>query len=869
MAKPRSLALRAVLTVPFVLLTSAAVGLVAYYSYANSQRAVADLARQLREEVSDRVRDRLRSYLHAPHQINQLNFMLVTVRTKSPVPSSQSSKPQPIQSLPEFPAAELERFFWQQMQSFNVGYINYATARGEFIGLERLDNGDITINEVSRAKGLGTVRVFATDARGQRSRLLATKPYDPRNEAWFAEPARAKRPLWSSIYRWEDKPEVLSISASYPIFGPQGQLQGVVGVDLILSQIDDFLRELQVGKTGSIAIVEPSGAIVATSSRMPVRHSLRGKDERMHIYEYGDPLLRAAALEFHRQFKGFADVVSDREFEFFHAGKHFFARVSRYADSYGLEWFILTTVPESDFMEGVYASTISALWLCAGTLAIAIVLGLVTSRWIVRPIQHLSEVAGAIAQSRVLMREYLTAIPAAHPIIELNSLARSFSEMMRRLQELLHQLEEQAFCDRLTGLDNKNAMIYRLRECIERQQEGGQHFAVLYLDIDRYRAFKYGYGHAMAERLIATIAARLKEAIGNEAGVARIGEDEFAVLLPHLQSPGDASRRADEIHAALDRPIDLNGKTVLNPTIGIGIAYSQHNASEPEVFLQAADTAMHYAKRWGKGRTVFYSPGMQTLVVERLQLEDDLHRAIQEQQLRLHYQPIVCLQSGRPWGFEALMRWEHPRRGTMPPSKFIPLAEENGAIVSLGRWALIEACSRLRQWQHAFPQLSPLHMSVNLSEVQLREASTIADIESLVRSLPPYTLKLEITETSLMVNAEAACATLQTLKTLGVRISIDDFGTGYSSLSYLQRLPIDTLKIDRAFVRDIETNLKHFDIIRAILQLARSLGMDAVAEGVETSGQVEILRSLGCHFGQGYFFSPPLPEASVAAYLGQ
>jgi EAL domain-containing protein (putative c-di-GMP-specific phosphodiesterase class I) len=335
-----------------------------------------------------------------------------------------------------------------------------------------------------------------------------------------------------------------------------------------------------------------------------------------------------------------------------------------------------------------------------------------------------------------------------------------------------------------------------------------------------------------------------------------MGGDEFTVLLEDIIELGDATQIAERIQQTLTIPFNLNGHEVFT-TVSIGIAISTIGYDRPEDLLRDADSTMYRAKALGKARCEVFDQSMHDRAMERLQLEIDLRGAIERQELQVYYQPIVSLNSGKVAGFEALLRWQHPTRGFVSPSEFIPIAEETGLIISIGWWVLQQSCWQMRTWSEQFLHKPPLIISVNLSGKQLSQTNLVEKIQHILRDtgLCPESLKLEITESVLVENADAAAAKIKQLKALGIKLSIDDFGTGYSSLSYLHRLPIDTLKIDRSFVNHVDCDPEKIEIIRTIVALAWNLGMDIVAEGVETKKQMFQLQALRCEYAQGYLFS--------------
>ncbi len=432
-------------------------------------------------------------------------------------------------------------------------------------------------------------------------------------------------------------------------------------------------------------------------------------------------------------------------------------------------------------------------------------------------------------------------------------------------EKLLHD----ACHDILTGLPNRALFIDHVKLSISRaRRREGSLFAVLFLDLDRFKIINDSLGHMVGDELLIIVARRLERCVREGDTVARVGGDEFMVLLDDLQDIGEAITVAERIQNDVKIPININGHEVFT-TMSIGIAPCSAEYDNPEDIMRDADTAMYRAKSLGKARHEVFDKTMHAFAVNLLQLETDLRKALERDQFFIHYQPIVSLDSFHIRGFEALVRWAHPERGFISPMDFIPVAEETGLIVALGEWTLHEACRQMHHWQHEFPSQDPMFISVNLSTKQFNQPNLIEQVSDILRTtgLNPRALKLEITESAVMENIEVATEMLRQLRALGVQLSIDDFGTGYSSLSYLHRFPIDTLKIDRSFVSRMSGNNENTEIVRTIVVLAQNLGMDVVAEGVETNEQLALLRQLGCEYGQGYYFSRPVSDVEAGRII--
>ena len=425
--------------------------------------------------------------------------------------------------------------------------------------------------------------------------------------------------------------------------------------------------------------------------------------------------------------------------------------------------------------------------------------------------------------------------------------------------------------DPLTRIPNRLYLIDRLESAIETAHQQNTHFAVLFVDLDQFKVVNDSLGHAAGDELLIDVAGRLRASIrsGTHRGgsgqsvVARIGGDEFAILLGDVQSEADASFVAARILERLGEPFYFDGHRML-VSASIGIALGP-TGDAPEQILNNADTAMYHAKTNGKARFEFFNEGLREKGVTCFEIDSGLRKAIDAHQLVVHYQPIVSASDNRLRGFEALVRWNHPVRGLIPPGEFIPVAEGSDLIVLLGRWVLVESCRQMAEWQKRFATSPPLTISVNVSARQLSDSRLVGDVEfALAESgLNPESLSLELTESSIMGNTEQTLAVLDRLKTMNVRLEIDDFGTGYSSLSRLQRLPFDSLKIDRSFIRELSAGNGTLDIVKAIMQLAQSLRLEVIAEGVESEEQLCSLRQLGCDHIQGFLFSKPLDADSA------
>jgi diguanylate cyclase (GGDEF)-like protein len=441
----------------------------------------------------------------------------------------------------------------------------------------------------------------------------------------------------------------------------------------------------------------------------------------------------------------------------------------------------------------------------------------------------------------------------------------TLEQSLQQLKDLEAQLKHQAYHDPLTNLPNRSQFIERVELALEFAGTAPQRLAVLFFDLDDFKVVNDGRGHIVGDQLLVAVAERIGDAVGPADAVARLGGDEFAVLLDCTE-PSVATRMADAVLAAIREPITINDETLqLRASAGIAMGDTGTWADE---LLRNADVAMYTAKNAGKNQWAMFSSDMHVAAIERHELMADLQRAVDRDEFVLHYQPIVSLTTHRVVALEVLVRWEHPRRGTVQPGEFIPLAEETDLILPIGRLVLAKACAQARQWQERFPEHTDLSIAVNLSARQLQQANFVGDtIQVIAESgVSPESLILEITETELLEDTRTSITKLSQLKHLGLRLAMDDFGTGYSSLSFLADLPIDILKLAKPFTEGLGRTDREHAFAQAIIGLGKTVGMQIIAEGIERADQAEALRAMGSDMGQGYFFSPPR-EASYVEHL--
>jgi diguanylate cyclase (GGDEF)-like protein/PAS domain S-box-containing protein len=449
---------------------------------------------------------------------------------------------------------------------------------------------------------------------------------------------------------------------------------------------------------------------------------------------------------------------------------------------------------------------------------------------------------------------------------ELNRSNEELAESAYAARRMAQQMTHLAEHDALTGLPNRLLLNDRVGQSVKLAQRNMCQVALLFLDLDGFKHINDSLGHAIGDKLIQSIATRLTDCLRAPDTISRLGGDEFVVLLPEVRQPEDAAITAKRLLRTLGEGHYIGGHD-LHVTTSIGVSVYPDDGLDAETLIKNADTAMYQAKENGHHSYQFFTPAMNVRAVERQSIEEHLRRALERRELTLHYQPKINLGTAAITGVEALIRWTHPTRGVVPPVQFIPVAEDCGLILPIGAWVLREACAQARAWTDA--SMPPITMAVNVSALQLQSENFLEDLCAILdeTGLNPRYLELELTESALMKHAELTASVLSTLREMGVQVAIDDFGTGYSSLSYLRKFPLDALKIDQSFVRQITTIPSEAAIVRAIINMGRSLNLRVVAEGVETQDQFDFLKIHQCDEAQGYFFSPPIPSQQFARFI--
>ncbi|WP_416669540.1 bifunctional diguanylate cyclase/phosphodiesterase [Egbenema bharatensis] len=862
------LSLQMILVVPFALQIFGTVGVVAFLSFRNGQQTVHDLSEQLILKTQQQVDAHLSDLLNLPLQIAQMNQQAIE-RGDLDIQDQRAS----------------ERYFWRQAQAFEqLTYVGYALTDGREVGAGRWLAGlGVTLYE--NLPGDNSASDYLADSEGNRTQKIQTYDYDVLGEDWYQDAVAAGSLKWTRIYAAENLSieqtvlgqslaakqtvdletgvtDYVAIAAAAPFYDRNNQLLGAICVDLLLADISTFLRSLQVSQSGEVFIFDREGLLVGSSSPEPILHRTNGEVQRFGWFDSPDPLIQSVGQQLIAEFHTLQAIEIPQQFSFRWNGERQLVKVSPWQDDYGLDWLVVIVVPQSDFMAQINANTRTTILLSLLALSVAVGMGLLTARWFTYPI--LSMVGAADALS---LGHWNQQVPDSH-VNELDRLSDAFNRMAVQLHDSFTKLEYIANHDSLTGLLNRRTFCLKLQTAIAEQTPTSSSFAVFFLDLDYFKLINDSYGHVVGDQLLLAVAERLQACLHPTDVLARFGGDEFVVLVQNMSHRGDAVRIAQRMLDQIQHPFDLGGREAF-VSVSIGIVLNQDGKAQAEDFLRDADIALYQAKASGKARYAVFDATMFTNTVERLQLETDLRRALEREELQVYYQPIVSTATQQLIGFEALARWHHPSQGMISPARFIPIAEETGLIHLLGWWVMRQACQQIYQWQQQFPEYASLSLSVNLSTQQLLQSDFLHQVEQVLQatSLNPAHLNLEITESGFIAHEDITREKLHQLEHIGIRMSIDDFGTGYSSLSYLYRLPVHTLKIDRSFIKRLDLPGKNFEIVEAIVVLAHKLGIKIVAEGVETVTQLNQLQAIGCEYAQGYLFSKPLPAHQIRQLL--
>lgn len=821
--------LRIALTIPFVILFTATVIMQAATQQTNATYLIEQESARLLDSLTEGTRSRLALLLEEPFRV-QLGLADAISR-------HDLYRPGDMRPIYDYLEGVYRDLYADQRQ---VSVIAFGGRDGTYAGIRRESSGALTL--------------MLKDQSTQDFLDIYTEPvrritrFDPRQRPWYEVVASGGKPTWSVPYANLDEHGSVTVSAVAPV-RRGAELLGVVAVDVKLEAVQRFLRDDSLRGRGMVFITDHEGRLLASSATAEVMLATGspGSDARLPLAAESDnPLIRSVSAVLRDS--GTTPVnLRLREGDEVYVG-----RVAGYADGHGLDWRIVTLMPEHALLgdaRKAHARSMVAVGVFAG---IGLLIGLWVIGRITRPILDTAQAADRLARG-----EWDARLPEGGRLHEISALVHSFNEMVTRLQRSFNRLHEQLMRDDITHLLTRRGLL-------DSAARGGACQSVLVLvGLDAFRAINNGVGHDTGDRLLVGVAERLRRHVGDQALLARVGGDEFAVLY-RAEGEGrdggdeEAMERAQRVLALFALPF-VSGEDEVLMSASAGVVSGVLGGEDLGEWLRNASVALSEAKRRGRAQCVMFEVPMMARSVERTRLINDLRHALDREEFVLFYQPVMDLRGGGLGGVEALVRWNSPERGLLMPDAFIPVAEETDLILGLGDWVLRTAIGDFAALQARLPAGFDLH--VNVSVRQLLQSDFVGNLETMLRDsgLPPCALTLEITESLLMGQDSLTEKQLNRLRATGVRIAIDDFGTGYSSLAYLHRLPVDCLKIDKSFVRNMTQSPQDAAIVAAVLEMAQGLGVCVVAEGIETPAELALLHDQGCQYGQGYHFGRPVP----------
>lgn len=727
-----------------------------------------------------------------------------------------------------------------------VGMIQLGTEQGDFFGIKIGPDGRLQTFLKDRRTAR---RLISYDTESGVEQAVIQR-YDPRQRPWYAPAARLGQPRWTEVYV-SSFGDSTSISATTPVFRADGRLLGVLGTDVSLSDLSDLLRQLPLMREHPSAlayVVDPQGHMLAHS------HLEEGRpDEKGQILtapQSRQPLVQAsfAALASLEQ-------AEAADFSVSQGGQRYFGRSTLLRDERGLNWRLVALVAESDLNVQARENAQLALVLVLVLSGAGLLVGLLVLRRIAHPIRQAAKVATSLTAGP----EAPPAVVEASHIEEIATLTEAFNAMSQRIRAQLGKLHDMALLDAVTGLPNREGLMAVCRWPEPRA------VTLLLFGVDRFRAVNASLGPRAGDELLRLIGQRLCAACPTDALVARVSGDEFLVVLPGAEDRAATEAHIRSLRGCFNEPFQTDTDEVLvGASLGVVSARASAVAFERDL-LRFASAALQKAKSGERGQRIDFDESLLERNRLAAELTADMHVALAQGQFQVHFQPLVHLETGALCGLEALLRWQHPQRGPIGPAQFIPLAEESGLIVELGHWVMRQAAVEVAQLMREHTLDEGFIVHVNVSQRQLVQADFVDRVrEVLERSaLPARALVIEITESLLVEDDPVIRATLGELQALGAGLALDDFGTGYSSLSYLNKFPFTEIKIDRSFLVAAQQNARSAAILRSFIDITHSLQVPAIAEGVETEEQAELLRSLNCTLGQGYLFGRPAPMAQM------
>ncbi|ASG02465.1 bifunctional diguanylate cyclase/phosphodiesterase [Vibrio anguillarum] len=835
MSFTNQITLKTAVVLPFVMIFLITIGVIVGVQKYSYEEMVDDISSKQLSSLNANVEQRLISFLDEPFQ--------ASLALSHTIGFSQFYSADDVSKIEGYLLASFETLY-RPLEQIDV--IGFGGEQAEYVGF-RKEIGDSFTLMVKDNRTQQNLVIYSGKTINQDIRSTIAD-YDPRTRPWYTPVAQSLSPSWSPIYTNVDERQEITLSALAPVFS-MNKFIGVLVTDVKIDTFNAFLASLQQKTHANVYIIDPEKRLVAHSNTSTVVSwgtELSAKGERLLAIENANPVIQASAHYIDNHDKMLSATLN--KFETVIDGTRYFNHLTPFKDKHGIEWFIGVSISETDLL-GRLPENQQNSWIIGSIVSlIGIGIGLIAFNRITTPIT-----ATAAAAQHLAKGDWESNMPKAGNIYETSLLVYSFNEMANNLKASFKALHSQLIYDSLTKLYSREGLIDNFSQS---NQING---SLLLIGIDKFRDINDSLGHQQGDLLLQIIAEKLRTLFASTSCIARTGGDEFAIYIPSLQQKNEAQSAANSILQMFAVPFSMhNEKVVVNASIGIVLPNDTLHTMA--LWLRNGSIALSHAKQ-ERSRICYYSPEMDDVSRKRTQMLTQIKLAIENKEYIPHYQPIVNLSTGDIIGAEALARWVTPSGDIIPPLDFIPIAEESGFIGLIGEQILYQACFDTMQGIKMGKWGSTFKMHVNLSVNQLSQPQFVYELKATLErtGLEPNNLALEITESRIVDNDPVILANMNKLKELGIHIAIDDFGTGYSSLSYLHQLPFDCLKIDRAFVSQLEQTNLSSSVVAAIINMTRGFNVEIVAEGIETKEQVHLLTMLNCTQGQGFLFSKAIP----------
>ncbi|KAB1458972.1 phosphodiesterase GepA [Vibrio panuliri] len=824
--------LRTAVVLPFLLIFLTTFTVLTVVQNNNYEKMASDVSRKQLSALSENVELELSAFLFQPMQ--------ASLALSHSIELHHLYKPYDVSAIQNTMLSKFRDLYSHVPQLDNIGF---GGQNGEYVGLrkETYDEYSLMLQDHLHQRGL----VIYQGHEISNNIRSVIKDYDPRFRPWYKPYAGINDSRWSPIYANADERQEVTLSATEPVYYGN-TLQGVVVSDVKLSTFNTFLGQQQKDTGAVIFLFDESRRLIAHSTGGSIiswgtTHSLKG--QRLLASESSHPVIQSSAS----YSDSYALSQAHRLFTTYVEGERYFHLVTPYKNAEGLNWFIGVSISEHELL-GSMLDHQHESWLIGFIVSsVGIILGLIAFNRTVTPITSTANAAKQLAQGN-----WDSELPKPGNVYETSMLVHAFNEMADNLKASFYEISNQLLYDSLTKLYSREGLV---NTCSKLEQLDG---SLILIGINKFRHINDSIGHLCGDQLLVIVAERMKSTFEDDALIARIGGDEFAIYLPNVQSSEEISFAIARIQQMFAAPFCLMQESiVLQVSLGV---VKDHQQETMTTWLRNGSIALSNAKQ-EQASVSYYKPEMADKSRNKTRMLAKIKQAIELQEFVPYYQPIVDIQSGKVIGAEALARWLSPTEGLISPLEFIPLAEESGFISSIGEMVLSKACHdavlgmQQGKWEQDF------HLHVNLSVNQLSQAKLVEQLTKVLTEskLPAHNLTLEITESRLVDNDPVTIQNMQAIRDLGIQIAIDDFGTGYSSLAYLHKLPFDCLKIDRTFVNKLDHDHLDTSIVAAIINMTRGMKVDIVAEGIETHEQAEMLKQLECSQGQGFLYSRPVP----------